>query len=343
MKLVGILLLLFSTSVSAGRPTTNITVEGHGASFEQAKQDAFTTAIQQVVGVVVVSDQEASGPRLVKDFIGSYSAGYVDHYEILNQQQDDNIWTVKVNVAVASSKIAERMMLSGNKTLQLNGEQLRDSLESQLDQRAAGDRLLTEVISSYPYNALIVNSGQTEFALNQYRQAYVDIPYELHWSKFWLEAFNEAVSTVAVDHKSCSGIYASMMHSTCDGEAHMKVVLKSSNDYFPQVNSYYFADLQTAGMITSEFKPNAGRQHVGLRVDLVDAAGKAVDTRCAKIDTSLFVNWYSSQLEVESSSVPRTAINGQASVYGVLRVHFKDLVKVADVVKIKLNIEKTCI
>ena len=234
------------------------------------------------------------------------------------------------------------MMLSGNETLKIDGERIRDSLQSQLEQRESGDRLLTEVINSYPYNALIVNSGKTEFALNQYRQSYVDIPYEIHWSKFWLEAFNEAVGIVAVDHKSCSGIVSSVFNTNCDSEAHMKVVLKTNNDYFPKINSYYFADLQTAGMITNEFKPSAGRPHVGLRVDLVDAGGLVVDSRCAKIDTSLFVNWYSSQQEVESASVPRTAINGQASVYGTLRVGMRDPEQFRRAVKIKLNIEKTC-
>jgi len=350
MKLVGILLLLFSTSVSAElvktgglHPTVTVTAEAHGNSFESAKQSAFTRAIQQAVGEVIVSDQESSGARLIKDFIGGYSAGYIDDYEILSQTHDGDDWTVKLTAKVASSKIAERMMLSGNETLKIDGEHIRDSLQSQLEQRESGDRLLTEVISSYPYHALIVNSGKTEFALNQYRQSYIDVPYEIHWSRFWLEAFNEAVSLVAVNSKNCSGLTASVFNTSCDSEAHLKVVLKSTNDYFPQVNSYYFADLQTAGMITSEFKPAAGRQHIGLRVDLVDAGGLVVDSRCAKIDTSLFVNWYQSQQQVASADVVRTAVNGQASVYGVLRVFMRDPEQFRRAVKIKLTVEKTCI
>jgi hypothetical protein len=350
MKLVGILLLLFSTSVSAGlvktgghRPTVKVTVEAHGNSFESAKQSAFAQAIQQTVGEVLISDQESSGARLIKDFIGGYSAGYINDYEILSQSQDGDDWTVKLTAEVASSKIAERMMLSGNETLKINGEHIRDSLQSQLEQRESGDRLLAEVISSYPYHALIVNSGKTDFALSQYRQGYIDVPYEIHWSRFWLAAFNEAVSTVAVDGKNCSGLTMSIFNTSCDSEAHMKVVLKSTDDYFPQVNSYYFADLQTAGMITSEFKPDIGRQHIGLQVDLVDAGGLVVDSRCAKIDTSQFVNWYQSQQEVESASVPRTIINGQASVYGVLRVFMKDPEQFRHATKIKLTVEKTCV
>jgi hypothetical protein len=351
MKLVGILLLLFSTSVSAdviktggAHPTVKVTAEGHGNSFESAKQSAFTHAIQLAVGEFIVSDQEANGPNLIKDFVGGYSAGYIDDYEILNQSQDGNEWVVKLIAEVASSKVAERMMLSGNKTLMINGEKIRDNLQSQLDQRASGDRLLAEVISSYPYNALIINSGRTEWAVNQYRQSYIDVPYEIHWSKFWLAALDEAFSVVAVNSSSCSGVYMIVFNSACDREAYVKISLKNDKDYFPHVNNYQFADYQTMTMITDEFKPAVGRPHIGLRVDLINAGGDVVDSRCARIDTSLFVSWYQSENdELHSTRIPRTMINGQTSVYGVVRVHEKDPNRFREAVKIKLTVEKTCI
>jgi hypothetical protein len=252
-------------------------------------------------------------------------------------------------------------MSSGNKTLMLNGENLQDSLDSQLYQRSQGDRLIAEVVSSYPRNALVVNSGKTEFALSRYREVYLDVPYQIHWSKLWLEAFDEAVSIVAVNNKSCNGIlvkydnkinlsptpglFTKVTDTPCGKAADLKISLKNNKNYFAHVNSYYFADLQTVQVINNEFlpdigRPNIGRPNIGLQVSLVDAGGNIVDSRCAKIDSSLFVDWYRPEMEVESTSVGRPAINGQASVYGVLRLH--NVKNIDQVIKINLNVEKTC-
>ena len=330
-------------------PNVKIQVEGHGPTVELAKKNAFQHAIEQVVGQVIVSDQEANGDQLVKDFVGGYSAGYVDDYEILSSEVIDQGIVVKMNVSVASSKIAERMRSSGNKTLMLDGERVQAQLDTQLEQRRQGDQLIAEILSSYPYNAYVVNSGTTEFAISRLREPYVDIPYEIHWSKFWLDATNEALKLISIDSKSCGwlkmrldnqmqingqpGLFTRANDTLCGREADARVLTKN------QVDSYYFADLGTVNVVKHGFIPEVGRPTIGLRVDLIDTGGNVVDSRCANIDTSLFVSTYQPQLEIAGS--PRPVINGQASVYGILRVHLhKDI---ENVFKTKLTVEKTCV
>ena len=83
-----------------------------------------------------------------------------------------------------------------------------------------------------------------------------------------------------------------------------------------------------------------------LRVDLKDAGGRVLDSRCAHIDTSLFVNYTEPQFEVvhwnDRARNLRPVINGDASVYGVLRIHLKTKDLVSDVARISLAVEKTC-
>jgi hypothetical protein len=176
-------LLFVSTCAYAN---TRIQVEGHGVTVDQAKQNGFRNAIEQVVGQVIVGDQEVRGDQLTKDWIGGYSAGYVDDFEILETRQEGNVIFVKMNVAVASSKIAQRMMSSGNKSLIIIGERLQAQIDTQLDQRNRGDQLIAQVLTSYPYNAYVVNSGQIEIVLGVRREVYVDVPYEIHWSRVLL-------------------------------------------------------------------------------------------------------------------------------------------------------------
>lgn len=341
---------------------TRIQVESQGANLELAKQNAFRTAIEQVVGQVIISDQEASGDKLTKYFIGGYSAGYVDDYEILETRQEGSEIVLKINVSVASSKIAQRMMSSGNKSLMIEGQRLQAQIDTQLDQRDRGDQLIAEVLDSYPYNAYVVNSGKTDIGLGPRREPYIDIPYEIHWSRFWLEAFNEALGVIAVDSKSCnswlveqdskirlsagSGLLGRLTDSPCGQESNMRVSYKKPGSWLSQTNSYYFYDRQTLEVINNQIQTPVGRQHIGLKVDLKDAGGSIVDSRCARIDTSLFISYTEPQLEVvhwnDRDRNLRPVINGDASVYGVLRVHLHNKNIIGDIARVVLTVEKTC-
>lgn len=357
--IIALALLLFASTAYAG---TRVVVEGYGATLDLAKQNAFRSAIEQVVGQVIVSDQEVQGDRLTKDWIGGYSAGYVDDYEILETRQEDHKIVLKMNVSVASSKIAQRMMSSGNRNLIIEGQRLQAQIDTQLDQRDRGDQLIAEVLASYPYNAYVINSGKTDIAIGQRREVYVDIPYEIHWSRFWLEALDEALGVIAVDSKSCnsffvrqdndivlsggSGLLGNLRDTPCGQEANMRISYKKLGNWLSQTHSYYFYDRQTLEVINGQIQTPVGRQHIGLRVDLKDAGGGILDSRCAKIDTSLFVSYTEPQLEVvhwnDRARNLRPMINGDASVYGVLRVHLRDRNLIGDINKVTLTVEKTC-
>ena len=356
-----IALCLFAAS-TCSLANTRLQVEGHGTTVDQARQNGFRLAIEQIVGQVIVSDQEVKGDQLSKDWIGGYSAGYVDHYEILETRQEGNEIVVKMNVSVSDSKIAKRMLSSGNTNLIVAGEQLQAQLDTQLEQRDRGDQLIAEVLNSYPYNAYVVNSGQTEINIGQRREVYVDVPYELHWSSFWLEALDEALGVIAADSKSCnswlvkqdnkirlsagSGLIGRITDTPCGQEASMRVAYKKPGNWMSETHSYYFYDLQTLEVINGQIQTPVGRQHVGLRVDLKDAGGRVLDSRCAKIDTSLFVSYTEPQFEVvhwnDQARNLRPVINGDASVYGVLRIHLKTKDLISDVARVSLTVEKTC-
>jgi hypothetical protein len=127
----------------------------------------------------------------------------------------------------------------------------------------------------------------------------------------------------------------------------MRVSYKRSGAWFGETRSYYFYDRQTLEVVNGQIQTPVGRQHIGLRVDLKDAGGSVVDSRCARIDTSLFVSYTEPRLEVvhwnDANRNLRPVINGDASVYGVLRVHLHNKELIGNVNKVTLTVEKTCI
>ena len=335
-------------------PTVTIEKQCEGYSIEAAKKSCFESAIEQVVGQVIVSDLEVSGDRITKDNVAQYSAGYIDDYVIQKQQQDDHgWWHLKMSITIASSKIAQRKISRGERVDIVDGLKARDQIESQLEQRADGDALIGQVLSSYPENAYVINSGQTEFKVSNLRQAYVDVPYSITMSRPWVEALNEALDVVAVNTAKCNKLTMAVAQGvnrantklgkgTCGSEPDVRISYKSG--FFGSTEGYYFPDIGTLQMINNELRTE-GQQHIGLRVDLLDAGGNIIDSRCARINNERFIRYerpagtYNLRDRYTNS---RPSIFGQENVYGTLRVGVRTTQQLEDLAKIKLTIQRTC-
>lgn len=349
--------------VKTGGTHPTVTVEKicEGYTFEAAKRSCFDSAIEQVVGQLIVSDLEVSGDVITKNTVASYSAGYIDDYVIKKQQQDQHgWWRLEMSVTIASSKIAERKSTRGERTDLVNGLKAKDLLDSQLDQRTDGDHLLSTVLASYPENAYVINSGKTEFSVSRSRQAYVDVPYSITMSQPWLSAFVEVLDAVAVTANTCNNLKSRFTRAlagtqvgvgdgvkrlaadACANEPDLRVT--AQRGWFADSKSYYFADTNSLKLVNSNLQTQ-GQQHLGLRVDMLDAGGNIIDSRCARINNELFIQYARPRgtynlrdMHAES----RPYIQGQSNVYGTLRVTLKNTAQIEDLAKIKLNIQQTC-
>ncbi len=356
-RYLAVALILASTWANSA---TWVEVEGQGATVDEAKQNGFRQAIRNVVGQLIISDIEVSGDQVTKDFIGDYSAGYIEDYEIQNTYYDNQKVTVHMFVNVANSKIAERMRTNSNHKTTLSGEKLQEKIDSILEQRNRGDRILSNVLNSYPYNAYVVNSGATTVEISSRRQVYIEIPYEIRWSRYWLEALSETLGAVSLDHKSCKnlpyeelkrlsltlGAAEYIQEKICGNNPDVTITQKKSKDWLVSKQNYYFQDLSTLDTINGELRSPMGQQHVGLVVELKDASGGIVDTRCARIPTELLLDYTLVQNEVvnwaQYDKHLRPKINGQNSISGTLRIHAKNI-NLTDVNRLDMHLEKTCL
>lgn len=355
MKFLLLGLVLWSSTILAG---TRVEVEGHGATLEEAKQNGFRTAIEFAVGQVIVGDTEVSGDRITKDFVGSYSAGYVEDYEILQTHHVGGEYVLSMSVKVADSKIAQRMLTSGDHKTVVQGQKLQDRLQSMLDQRRRGDRILTEVLSSYPHNAYILVTGEPKLTIGTRRQVYIDVPYEIRWSRLWLESLAETLDLVSLESRRCSNFPSKeietfalslnaikfLQEKACGYESDMTVMYKPSDGWMLKKFNYYFPDLATLDLVNNEMRNPMGRQHVGLVVDLKDAGGNYIASRCFHISTEPLIEYTKSRREVDSihGRNPRPRIQGHIGVSGTLRIEGLTSDDLGNLARGDTRIEKTC-
>lgn len=362
---LSICLTISATSAIAGSTfhANVVEIQSTGTSFEDAKKKAFNQAIEQVAGVLIVGDKESYDFQLTKDFTGSYSSGYIEDYEVMDSYQDfDGTWNLTVAVKVASSKISQRMAVENNNNSEfIDGEKVKDKIDSLMAQRLQGDQLLSVVMESYPSKAYIINKGKTEIKVDNQRQTHFDVPYEVSFNKFWIDALNEAVANVSVEQGSCNtltmiladGFIGSkntgrgtkdLAKSICGAEPDIRIFTPAGKNFFPRAHSYTLPDNETLNVINRRLQSNVG-QNLAVQISLLDFYGKPIDLRCTKIDNQLFVNYSKPRGTYNYNSGMknyRPNLMGQNKVHGIFRVHIKNTNELENLSRIKLQIVESC-
>ena len=134
MKYLLPLLMLALTACASDKPTGKsfsgltepgyVRVIGTGKNFEDAKTNGFRTAIEIIVGSIVISDAEVKSNQLIRDEIAKHSAGYVDDYKIISNATTDFGVSLVMDINVKSSKIHERVLGKFKDPEPLNGSKM---------------------------------------------------------------------------------------------------------------------------------------------------------------------------------------------------------------------------
>lgn len=232
-----------------------IRATGLGSTFEEAKENAFKQAIENRIGVLVLSDREVQSYKLLKDEILTYSAGYVDDYTIISQDKAGKKWFVTIDVWVSSSKLTSRIISSKESDGRLNGKKASDSFTSFVKQKQQADRLTIKVLSGFPDAALVAKFDRTELKFDSNRNAQILIYFETNWNRGYLDSLMELLSLIQ-DGKDSEGIVGQV-------RVHYR---EKQGDWFPSVAKYQFSDAK----LMSEFSSRFANSQIAVRLKLKD-------------------------------------------------------------------------
>lgn len=246
MKFLIVLLSLFCNIVLA-QP---IRVEGVGSTLQQAKDNAFKTAVELQIGSVLVNEQESKDNKLLRNDIINYSAGYVDNYKIINTNSYDNKVIVIVDVWVSSSKIANRILGTSTNPKMFDNQTHSTRYETFIQSKNNGDRLLRSVLNDYPKKAFIIEQGQHTFGLDTNRNTFIEVPFKFYWNYNYIESLNETLSLL---QDGSNGFL-----KTSPGN--IIVMAKNPKDYvLGKKNHYKFNDVITMNSVTNRFVEHTPR------------------------------------------------------------------------------------
>ena len=168
-----------------------VDVISEGATVDQARMEGFRVAVNQAVGSVVATQTQTQNQRLTRDEIINYSSGFVDRFEVLEQQTHNNQVRLKMRVWVAESKLSHRLLGQSYDSQQVPGGKIGAQIDTMLEERNQGDRLIEAVMQDYPHRAFDVKVGKSRVKFDDYRRASIVTDVTIRWD----QRFTEAVRT----------------------------------------------------------------------------------------------------------------------------------------------------
>jgi hypothetical protein len=168
-------------------------VVSEGVTVEQARLEGFRTAVNQAVGSVVVTQTQTQNQRLVRDEIVNYSSGFVDRFEILEQQDHHNRVRLKMRVWVAESRLAHRLLGQSYDSQQVPGGRIGAQVETLLEERLQGDRLIEAVMQDYPHRAFDIRVGKSRVKFDDYRRASIITDVTIRWDQRFTDAVRDTL------------------------------------------------------------------------------------------------------------------------------------------------------
>jgi hypothetical protein len=170
----------------------SLRVIGIGPTIEIARNNAFVQAIQHQVGVVLLSERETRNYQSVRNEIITYSSGYVDSFKIVEQKFLNGRYELTIDVVVNHSKISERLLSKSNSAIEFDGDRHSAQLSTYLAERFTSDRFLNTILNDYPYRAYNITQSPYNITIDQHKNAYINIPYQLTWNNNYVDSLNEA-------------------------------------------------------------------------------------------------------------------------------------------------------
>jgi hypothetical protein len=112
--------------------TINITVSGSGKTLEDAKQDAFRSAINQSIGTFINANPDLTIDQSTLDQIATFSSGTIKSFSILNKSQlPDGKFGLTLKAIVSLTKLRTQVELKGI-SIEINGSEFASNIKQQI-------------------------------------------------------------------------------------------------------------------------------------------------------------------------------------------------------------------
>jgi len=258
-----------------------VEVQSQAETFTAARAEGFRLAVEHAVGSLILSETEARNGRMTRDEITTYASGYVDRFEIVQEQRVPGGVQLQMKVWVAHSALANRLLNQSQAAGRVEGERVQAQIDTFRQERQSADRVLSMVLRDFPHRAFDFRMEPTQVIVDNQRRPHLRFQFVMSWNPTYLTALGEAVIRVN-QRQNCSGWL-----NNCRTENTVRVAMNAVKSD-PQA---WFDDRQAWDI----FHQNLILSQPRILVTIRDNTGSKKLEQCwnaAELDHSSYAPWY---------------------------------------------------
>lgn len=253
MKALSFCLLIIS-AISSVYASDFTRIAGWGKTEEAALHNAFVKAIELEMGVMILSDRDTKKNIQVKNDIYAYSAGFVDNYKIVSSNPTSEGVSVIVDVKVSSSKIKNQILISNEKSKDINGNLAAVRYTTYRNTKDSADMLLEKAVLPFPRNSYDIELNNVDIKVGEHRHPSIDINYSITFNEKFISTL---IDTLRLVDNTNSNVYTSR-------------VIFDNWSYFPILDSkdtFFVEDSTSDNIFRKYINPRNVRVHISLNDD----------------------------------------------------------------------------
>jgi hypothetical protein len=141
-----------------GQELRKVVATGAGMNEDQALKNAFTIAVQQVVGTIVDTETIVREDDTIREQILSASNGFIKSYKLIRQWQQDGLHQCSIEALVQIQQLKERLAEANISTFAVSGTNLAARVQTETTGQADTPTILAKLINDLPNRVLRVQA-----------------------------------------------------------------------------------------------------------------------------------------------------------------------------------------
>lgn len=157
-----------------------VTAIGTGKTREAAIENALVAAVQEAIGVLVVSDQTVDNSRVVRDLAATYSSGVVNEYKIV-ECKDTTTVGCKITAKVSPWNF-QRKLMGDSSTIVISGSDMLAQYQSSKNTLIQRQKLTKYYLSQIQQSGLEVKINEVKIVPSANDKVTLIIDYRVQWN-----------------------------------------------------------------------------------------------------------------------------------------------------------------
>jgi hypothetical protein len=166
-------MLLFSQFIANAQVVNlvNVVAFGDGKSKEDALNAALRHCIEKTFGVFVTTNTQVVNDELIKEDIATIASGNIVSYEVINELQNGQLFSVSVSAIVSPENIVKSYKNKGY-SFEINGNVYAQNIQKEKFYKEQEPKIVTDLLRkyvSYPiFDTFEIKIGEPYFCKGSY-------------------------------------------------------------------------------------------------------------------------------------------------------------------------------